>query len=259
MKIAITGASGTLARYFKEEFPDALLLSRKNCTYETEDLRKKLKDVDYVIHLAGKIFGKDLFKANVKVTENLVNALDKQKLFFASTIAVYGRRDLENVDENTEPEPNDLYGLTKLYAEHIIRETHKNHVIARIGTIYGEYYSIYIKMLKLWKVWPFYFKNVRVPFTYARDVVEFSKLPLKGTYIVSSPGYKMLEIINDVKEVLGIKKPPIKVPVPLGKLLLKEKIVPLILDRSFNVEKSLNRGWKITPFKEGIKAFLPYL
>ncbi|NPA22104.1 MAG: NAD(P)-dependent oxidoreductase [Candidatus Micrarchaeota archaeon] len=258
MKVAITGASGRLAQYFKEVFPDAIPITRANNSYETEDLRRAIKDVDYVIHLAGKIYGKDVYKVNVELAENLYHALEHQKLFFASSIAVYGRRDLTNADENTPPMPNDDYGRGKLKAEEILRE-HKPHIIARIGTLYGEHYPEYIKMIKLWKLWPFYFSNNHVPFTYARDVARFALLDVQGTYVLSSPGYPFLEVVNAVREVFSIKKPPIKLPKLLAHLMLGEKAKPLLLDRTFNPAKALKAGWRITPFKEGIRCFLTKL
>ena len=95
--IAITGATSRLAFWVIKDLlkrvrrERLLLLTRKakkgfvQTDYSREDLSKKLRNARIVLHFAGRVFGdkREIWKANVELTEELVNSLPKKaKLFF---------------------------------------------------------------------------------------------------------------------------------------------------------------------------------
>lgn len=118
-----------------------------------KDVRKVMKDVDIVYHLAAKtVFeGKtynDFKDTNVDGTKNLVEVALQEKVkkfIFFSSIAVYGLPayvgEIINWDENQPKKPAEVYGKSKLVAENIVYDAFKNNnlpiVIIRPTTVYG--------------------------------------------------------------------------------------------------------------------------
>lgn len=114
------------------------------------DVEKACIDKDYVIHLAAVIPPKaDEFvalteKVNVEGTRNVVTALEKHSpnafLLYSSSVATYGDRN-KNPDIRTtdplNPSVGDEYGITKIKAEKIIRESKLNWSIYRLSAIMG--------------------------------------------------------------------------------------------------------------------------
>jgi nucleoside-diphosphate-sugar epimerase len=252
----VLGGTSRLAMSIKEISSNFKYLSRNELEYE--NLKKVLKESKYIVILVGKMWGQDL-SINYKIVEDVVNLIDNQKVFFASSIAVYGRRNFENYDEDTEPNPTDEYGKSKLKAEKILQESVKNYIIARIGTLYGKQYEDYIKMINFIKIWPFYFGSgqQKIPFTYVKDVANFIvNNNYSGIVNLTSPGYRLIDIIESIKEILNIKKPTIKMPTFALKLLFKDKIEPLLLSRSFNIEKALKAGFRVTDLKTSLKELI---
>jgi UDP-glucose 4-epimerase len=86
----------------------------------------------------------DAADINIRGTMNVLDACkklsDPQKIFFASTAAVYPIAD-EAVDENHELLPLDIYGLSKLTGEHLLRkfylETGIDTIICRFFNAFG--------------------------------------------------------------------------------------------------------------------------
>lgn len=120
--------------------PGEILDSRK--------LRNVLKDIDMVFHLAAKVTtpfantdGHVYEQTNHWGTAELIYALEEsnvKKLIFLSSTGVYGNTK-QAANENTTPEPDSFYSISKLRAEqHVKRLVDKMHtIIIRLGNVYG--------------------------------------------------------------------------------------------------------------------------
>ncbi len=104
---------------------------------------RALKNVDIVVHLAGSKNNEmdNASKLNIVGTNNMVNACLKygiNKVIFTSTGAVYGSSKSRK-KEDSVPEPVNIYGLTKLAAEEILKHNYQGKlIILRFPNIYGE-------------------------------------------------------------------------------------------------------------------------
>lgn len=281
MKIAIIGANARLARYIREVV-NADGYSRDNISYDRESIQSKIKGYDVAIIAIGLTKGDQskMYEVNVKTLQEILMGLDVKRVMFLSSIAVYGRKNYENYDESSPvlntSNKHDYYGWTKLLGEKMVMQYHKDYIILRIGTVFGELYDEYVKMIMMWKEkGPFYFGdgNNRVPFIYARDVAQFisKNLSSQGIVNVTSEGIRFLDVIEDVRAVFNIDKQPLpfykyvgniyKMSSIIGKIIEiyyknQSDIYPLTLSRSFNISKTRQMGLEITPFKEAIKCFL---
>lgn len=118
--------------------------------YNVNDLPLLLRDVDYVVYLAGLV-GAPICSMNpiaakltnyVDVTylvDSLRNTKNKPRLLFPNTNSGYGTQaDGATVcTEETPMEPISLYGQTKCLAEEYITEYYENHVVYRLATVFG--------------------------------------------------------------------------------------------------------------------------
>lgn len=117
------------------------------------DVKKAMKDVTTVYHLAAKIdfdgIWDEYFSINVQGTHNLVNEAIKNKNFKKfinySSIGVHGLPagigDIENWDETHDPTYTNLYGRSKWEAEELIRKAHQKqglpYITIRPASVYG--------------------------------------------------------------------------------------------------------------------------
>ncbi len=111
-----------------------VLLDIKN----KKNVDKITKSVDVIVHTAamhGKHFElkyprRDFIKTNIDGTFNLLNACVKngvKKLIYISTTSIYGNAMVDKnkavwVDESLNPDPRDIYDITKLTAELLCRD-----------------------------------------------------------------------------------------------------------------------------------------
>ncbi len=103
------------------------------------------RDFDSVIHLAS-IVGDGACAVNqentIAVNEEATKVLadicqdTNTRLVFASTCSVYGANN-DLLDEESPTNPLSLYAGTKLNAENYIRENVEDHIIFRLGTLFG--------------------------------------------------------------------------------------------------------------------------
>ncbi len=259
--IFVTGASGRLGSVVFKRVGGTPLL-RRTCglkneivtDFEVESLRRILKSAKAVLHIAGSVDFNDkkaLWNGNVKLTENIVNATpDDAKIVFASSIAVYGKNPPYMTDENTPINPDNEYAKTKAIAEEIIR-SHRNHVILRIGTIYGSMFSDYIKMISMLSkgVVPIIGSGEnRIPFVHVEDVAEcfYSALKkdIRGIYIVCGRSEKQRDIMLYTAKLLRKRFVTLKLPTKIVMLLAKplglsEHVKVLVSDRVFNFSKAV--------------------
>tara|TARA_B110001452_G_scaffold210688_1_gene181119 strand:+ start:1457 stop:2437 length:981 start_codon:yes stop_codon:yes gene_type:complete len=97
-----------------------------------EKLKKHIEGVGTVIHLAGTSDGKSgeknpklTIKNNLTPFLNLIEESKKngvKKFIFTSTFGVYGHDYRDELREDLEPNPCDIYSITKLQCEKILKE-----------------------------------------------------------------------------------------------------------------------------------------
>lgn len=163
----ITGASGFLGKYLvahlRKAYPDLKIVALCLNPVRFDGVQTIVCDLsqpdsfqadlhklepDWVFHLAGTarisadISMPEYFSTNFLTTIGLLRGLEKIskpiRLFFASSVHVYGNREGE-VDESSEPQPIGDYGFTKYLAEEAIRqEIHKRpNLSAVVGRLYS--------------------------------------------------------------------------------------------------------------------------
>jgi len=112
--------------------------------------QKELEDIDVLIHLASTVnYGQDLSEGgidsvnlNIHGTLNLLDNLPNLKhISFASSYMVYGKPKTNLINESHTTEPENIYGVSKLLTEKILRvfseKKNINLTILRLMGIYG--------------------------------------------------------------------------------------------------------------------------
>jgi nucleoside-diphosphate-sugar epimerase len=285
-KVYLTGATGRLGRIVLRESSAIPIVRKKSglkneivSDFSSNDLKKILKDADVVIHLAGSrdfLDRKKAWKGNVELTRKIVEATPESvKIIYSSSISVYGKK-LAGIpaDEQTRLVPDTPYAKTKLEAEKIVAS--HNHVILRIGTVYGPGFEDYFKVLRLIDKGKMPIigdgKN-RIPFVHADDVVFAIKNAVdngNGTYILAGECLNQNEVFNTAAKELGVKAPKNHMPVLLAKIyahlaltwaeicggearFIPEDIAVLSSDREFDCRKAkIDLRFMPRPLKEGI-------
>jgi farnesol dehydrogenase len=288
-KIYITGATGRIGRAVMKEIPEAVPLVRKASGLEnevvadftdSEELKRKLKDASVLIHIAGsvKTYDKeDLWKSNLELTERLIGALPPDaRIIFASTISVYGKKLVDlPADEETPVNPDTEYAKSKYEAEKLVRG-YANHVILRMGTVYGPGFDDYFYVLKLLENGKMKIigdgKN-RIPFVHVEDISKVFAAAVskgKGTYVVTGECRTQREIYQMACRELGVEEPKKKISMLMadiaaminelkarltGKALriTREHIAILGSDRCFNCNRVRRElGFHPRSIEEGI-------
>lgn len=117
-----------------------------------DDLRSTLDGAEVVFHLAGRSglgtvseeqFG-EYVRDNILSTQRLLEALRHQSLrrfVYASSSSVYGEAEGLPTKESAVPRPLSTYGITKLAAEHLVRQHGRDFgiptAVLRYFTVYG--------------------------------------------------------------------------------------------------------------------------
>ena len=156
-RIILTGAKGFVGSKLKSYFDSngqfiSELTRDKHSLFETSSLKDLLVDADIIYHLAGRTAGSGhnpgraaLLRNNIEATFNLLNAIKEfckkpPLLINMSSIHVYDKSTPE-ITEDSKLEPSNIYGITKLSQEYLIRQATKNglvrSVIFRASNIYG--------------------------------------------------------------------------------------------------------------------------
>jgi len=166
MNILLTGANGfigqRLIQYIKQksDYNLILLTSREiqgykcvmhnNYKFSKQDFTDNgVEHIDVLIHL-GAYTPKNSKHAN-NIEQNTLNIYNTihliknlvsmpKKIVYISTVSVYPSTD-EIINENTQVNPDNMYSLSKLYCEKIIKTyCEKNNIryqILRLGQVYG--------------------------------------------------------------------------------------------------------------------------
>lgn len=256
----VTGASGFLGdhlcRLLLAEGYSVRALLRKNSTAPARDiirhrvsdlsdragLRGALDGVDSVIHLAARVHVMDdrtadpltaFRRVNVEGTRVLLEeavAAGVQKFLFISSVKTMGEKNSGPWNQNTPPDPVDAYGISKLEAENLVRQTARQHgvqaLIFRFPLIYGP--GMKGNMLQLFR-WvdrgiplPLGHINNRRSLLYAENAVhaiisglEFSISDCETFLVSDGRPTSTPDLIREIARALGRPARLFSLPLPL--------------------------------------------
>lgn len=292
-KIYITGATGRLgsvvfAKLDNNAIPLVLAPSGlKNeivTDFSEKQLKKILKDAKTIVHIAGSVDTYDrkkLLEGNVELTRRIVNAAPKDsRIIFASSISVYGKQLAKKpANEETKINPDSDYAQTKYDAEKLVA-SQPNHVILRIGTVYGSQFLDYQKILmkiKNGKMKKMGNGTNRIPFVHVDDVAEVFRNSLEkgqGIYVIAGESLSQNEVYMIAANALKVKPPTEQISIEtamffasLGEFwykisgkkpsLSKEHIAVLAYDRIFDCNKAKRElGFDPKRLEDGIKKIV---
>lgn len=193
-----------------------------------------------------------------------------ERFIFTSSIAVYGALQTP-FKETDKPEPEDLYGISKLAAEETLKVMSKVHnfeyVIARPHNVYGPRQNmtdafrnvVTIFMNSLLKKQPYYIYGdgeQRRCFSYIDDVVDalvncaFLEVNRKIFNIGADKDYSLNELSKIIQDIIGINIKPIY-------LADRPQEVKIAIADHTQAKKYLGYQDKI-PLYEGIKQTWDY-
>lgn len=286
--VFITGASGRLGRAVLAVIPDAIPLVRRKTglqneivsDFAPEHLKRVFQDADVIIHLAGSLDFLDMKKAregNVWLTKKVVEAAPlKTRIIFSSSISVYGKK-LARIpaDERTAVMPDTPYAQTKLEAEGIVA-AEPNHVILRIGPMYGPGFTEYFRILQ--KIEHGRMSIIgdgenRIPFVHVADVSAAIRSAVgkgKGVYVLTGDCLTQKRVYEIAAKALGVQPPSKHASAALAMLAAymgivrsalfggnpsfqPEDVAVLSSDRAFDCSKAMRElGFSPRPLEKGI-------
>ena len=289
-KVYITGASGRLGRALMKKLPDAIPIVRRPYGLPNEimsdfgvaDLKEILANAKAIIHLAGSMDFSNksgLWDGNVGLTKIITEAAPPNcRIIFASSISVYGKKlAIIPADESTQCLPDSEYSKSKFMAEQEVSK-HPEHVILRIGTVYGPEYQDYMMVLKKIQEGKMLIigdgKN-NIPFVHVDDVASAIINSIekgKGIYVIAGDPLTQKEIFDIAAKELGVAPPEKKMNFSIAywyaylrnklgkKGFTTEHISILGSNRVFNCKKAKEElGFKPRPLSDGIKQMAGYL
>ncbi|MBE9600305.1 NAD-dependent epimerase/dehydratase family protein [Pedobacter sp. MC2016-24] len=298
LKVLLTGANGFLGQYINDH------LIEKGYVVETIgrgvgnsiscDLSlqgPQLSDCpDLVIHCAGKAHfipkseneKKEFFDINVIGTKNLLNSLEQmptrlKSFVFISSVAVYGKDEGSEINEETPLLANDPYGLSKIQAEHLILSWCKRKgvicTILRLPLLVGVNPPGNLGAMINGINRGYYFDvaggRARKSVVLAEDVAMI--LPqvarIGGVYNLTDryhPSFS--ELSSNIARQLG-KKQPLNLPMWITKLMAKfgdflgkyapinsKKLDKITSDLTFDDQNAVNAfNWNPKPVLKGLK------
>ena len=150
-KILVVGGNGYIGSHMRRDCPDFLYIGR-----EEFDLRNKEEilhyckplDISMCIILSSSIsyekqvnFNDEPFSTNLIGLNNLLDVLQESHphvhIVYFSSMTVYSDNNASPVLESSDLNPLHTYGLSKVYAESLIKYYDFHSVIIRIPGIYG--------------------------------------------------------------------------------------------------------------------------
>lgn len=293
MTILVTGSSGFLGseivRYLSNY--EIITVGRKSSKI-IADLTihiPNLPAADLIIHAAGKAHlvpkteaeKQDFFDVNVTGTINLLKCLENsgipQSFIFISTVAVYGKEQGINVNEDAPLLATDPYGVSKIQAETLIQNwCLQNNVICtilRLPLIAGPNppgnLGAMINGIKKGYYFNIAAGKAKKSIVLAADVAKIIPVAAKigGTYNLTD-GYhpSFSELSGVIAKQLGKNKPS-NIPMWAATIMAKagdllgskspinsEKLNKITSDLTFNDIKAQKiLGWKPTPVLNGFK------
>lgn len=254
-RILITGASGFIGSFIVEEalrqgFETWAAVRRSSSKkylsddrirfielnlLDEEALRKQLADVqfDYIIHAAGVTKSNnldDFININANAARNIANAVVStqhhlERLVFISSLSVMGaireQYPYTDITDEDKPQPNSLYGKSKLmaekYLEDVRNEALKNgkdfrYIVLRPTGVYGPREKDYMMMVDSIKNHVDFAagrKPQDITFVYVRDLVQAIFLALtngtlgKKYFITDGNVYQSKTFSQLIRKELG--------------------------------------------------------
>ncbi|MCF6339835.1 MAG: NAD-dependent epimerase/dehydratase family protein [Sulfurimonas sp.] len=156
--ILLTGSSGFIGTYFKKKYVDKYninLFSFLNDTLEELDLSaiETIIHLSALVHQMGGATKEEYEKINLKQTIELAKKAKESgvnNFIFMSTVKVYGEETDTVYSENSECNPKDEYGKSKLKAEQELQKLNSDSFkvsIIRTPIVYGYRVKANIKNL----------------------------------------------------------------------------------------------------------------
>lgn len=287
MKILITGAGGFIGSFLVEyalskgfdtyagirssssreylqderiKFIDLHYSNKEALKQQLIELKASIGTFDYIVHNAGvtKCNNKaDFDRINYGFTKNFVEALVEtdsvpKKFIYMSSLSAWGAGNpttLTPILLSDEPQPNTLYGMSKLKAERFIASVPNfPYLFVRPTGVYGpreKDYFVFNKTVAGGLEPSMGFKTQYLTFIYVRDLVKFvftaMDIPIigKGYFITDGKVYTGTEYANIVKKHLGRKR-TLKIRIPL----MIVKCISSVLDTTcgwFGKSPTLNK------------------
>lgn len=279
MRILVTGANGRLAKALIPALKGYdLVLSSRNAV-ETrrlygsgvkvdevdlerisgEGLKKLVKNVDVIVHTAGLVDFKASKERLMMVNAEVARKLSEtgKPIVYISSVSVYGDK-------------GGFYGESKRKGEGYVKKN-KNHVILRLGMIYGgdfiQGFKNMIDFISKGFVFTLGGGDNHIPLIYYKDAVKsikfalknFKKLKGKSFDVVFQPEPTQRECVEMVAGLLNIKKKPLRIHLGLARLFSgflgkRDYVRMLSEDRVYaNTIKKFKFDYSL---KKGLKEFL---
>lgn len=237
-KILVTGGSGFIgsalvAELVKNETFSVTVMGRNSFAdgynflkADIRDPRLDISDFDIIYHLAAISSPSKAMKnekmtwdINVNGTKNILEKMrNGQKIIFTSSAAVYGKNWLRARKESDELYPENLYALTKIIGENIVKyyswKTDFNYVILRPFNVYGENQEsgylvsdIISKYSNNRKIVDVISPDSVVDMIYINDLVNvlLQSIINKGTFnVCTGKPIKISEVYFKIKSMMGV-------------------------------------------------------
>lgn len=159
MKIFVTGGTGKLGskviKLLLKNNHKVVALTRNKFIEDCENVEgdlfsfdlSSMKGCDAIIHIAGLVnfYSKDdLFNVNVDGTREIVEKANELKIPYflhISSISIYGKKNNDNITEDTSFNPDTSYAKSKYLSEIEITKFKNKKCVLRPGMIYGPGYK----------------------------------------------------------------------------------------------------------------------
>lgn len=191
--ILVTGATGFIGKHLIKKIPNykiAVDHNGKNVDLRIRNKVLKIKRVDMVIHLAGKIPSKKNYSQNIFFEHNVLGTLNIleycvkkkiKKMIFVSSY-VYGTPNKNPINENHQIRPHNIYAKSKVLSEELCKIYSQKYkiqiIILRPFNIYGNLQkddsliSNIIKSIKNNKQITIVNKNNKRDYLYIDDLID---------------------------------------------------------------------------------------
>lgn len=247
MKIFVTGGSGKLGskviKLLLKNKHEVLALTRskyvENCENIEGDLfsfdSTCLKGCDAIIHIAGIVDFEsrdELNRVNVLGTREIVkkaNEFEIPYFLHISSISVYGKKENNQITEDTSTQPDTLYAKSKYNSEVEVTNFNKKKCVIRPGMIYGpgytEGFGNAFKMIKKGKFYVFGNGDNYVPLVsvdlVAEKIVYCLENQIIGIYnAIDKEQITQNEVLVFVANTINVPLEIIKIPKLFSKILI---------------------------------------